>query len=160
MDASGVYEGIALRTREAVRNSVVVVSIYDTATDCAEIKAVHGLGTLMQTVHDFLGRSLKGWRGRLTTRARDDLTSGTLHYIEGGVHEAFFRRVPAGLAQWVERLCGITAIYARGLLSDEGLEGSVVIVLRGAERFACPPDLDGFYQQAAGQMAECRRAQE
>ncbi|MBM4143221.1 MAG: hypothetical protein FJ225_06480 [Lentisphaerae bacterium] len=135
--ANGNSDTCARIAREAQGisgNAIVGVSSFDPQSGRLVTQAVLGMGTLAATTASLLGRGVSGWTATVPAAVVQKLATGRLHLVEGGVYELFFGQLPLGVAHWLERLAGVTAVYAAGLVAEARLLGNVAVVLRAPER--------------------------
>ena len=122
---------LAKQIQQIVGYAIVGVSTYDEKRDVAVLCSVVGLGTLEEAAVTLLSGPVVGHRTQgPPSETKRALQSGKLLKINGGLHETFFKRTPLGLSRWIERLSGLGAMYGMGLLDDNQLYGTVIIVFR------------------------------
>ena len=151
---SDVYRHIAEQTREIVGDAIVGVGAFEPASKTLATCAVLGLGNLSEPLTTLLGCDIARWRGRMTDEALAALATARLLPIRGGLYELFFKQPPMGFSRWVERFCGLGALFAIGLVTDGQLRGDVVICLRRGATLVNGGEIEAFAAQSAALLAE------
>jgi PAS domain S-box-containing protein len=136
--SADAYALIAERLRELAEARVVVVGAFDEAANVLIAKALSGIGTFERRVSEATGFELRGARYVASPPALQALRSGQLHVVPG-LYEMAMGRIPRAVAEALERLGDLGAMYGVGFVRGEQLIGGAAMLMA---RDAAPPIVD------------------
>lgn len=148
-----VFDEAARRVRAIAGDCAVAVSAYDAEKDCLCLRGVQGCNPMLESVMRLAGGSVSDWSGRLTDSARRYMLTGRLHRVPLGFYDLFMHQIPMGLSSWAQRLCGITDVYAIGILHGSSLLGCISIGMKGADATLDEEAIERYCCALAGELA-------
>ncbi|OGD72087.1 MAG: hypothetical protein A2Y64_09045, partial [Candidatus Coatesbacteria bacterium RBG_13_66_14] len=155
-----LYDYVAGKVREIVPDSMVVaVTSLDLKEDVLTIRAISGLGKLLEGVLKMLGRDPVGWEVPFTAEIGDVMKKGRLRNISSEYDRHSNGAISKGTAGVLRKLIGAGQTYLMGILKQNTLLGSVVILMKKERRVTNRDMVEAFINQAAVALMR-RRAEE
>jgi PAS domain S-box-containing protein len=125
-----IYPYIAERLKELAGDHVVAVSSYDAGAGCIQCRAVVGLGKFAQGFLKLVGRDPVGMRFPISGEALEGLCKSRIARVPGGMTDLVLGQIPEPACKAMEKLLGIEAVHAIGVMNDGKLLGSAVVIQR------------------------------
>ena len=144
-----IYRSIAHGVQLIEGECIVGVASVDSSTMRITTRVILGLGNIVESAAILLGRNPSGWSARLPDAAAQQMSTGQLMPLEGGLCGLFFGKVPRGFAGIVEHVFGIKHIYGMGMVHEELLLGSVAIAFRNGKDMQNTTDVERYISASA-----------
>ncbi len=133
-----IYEFIAKKLNKLIKNSIIVVTVYDLFSDSFKVRAVEGKSNILTDFSKkFLGTNLinlkvplKAFNEAYDEESRNRILSGRLHKIENGLYQVLCGTLPEQITKMAEITFNIGDIYGTGFKSKGKLYGTVNIFLK------------------------------
>jgi len=155
-----IYSYIGVKIHELIPESVTIFSSYDEKENCLIIQNISGVEKFLGIIEDFLGQSPMHYQANLTKQMRRELfvTSNKLHTLNGGLYNIFNRQIDFIVCKALEKLISLNKVYGMGIVRNDKLLGSIVILTRYAHDIKDTRIIETLMYQAS--IALQRRALE
>jgi PAS domain S-box-containing protein len=147
-----LYKHVADTLCKLVGESYVFVNEVDDDQRSMLCRAECGLGTYTAKTLELLGRHPVGMRLPLEEEARQELLTGKLVEVAGGIHTLTFGQVPRAVCRMIEKQLGIGRIYSVGFRDKGRLIGNASILVRGKGDIVSKRTVEAFVGLAATAM--------
>ena len=112
----------------------IVINSFNKEERKLEIKALLGIGTFSKAILEAFGRDPVGITFEINNeKALEDLTSGRLVKVQGGLYELAFGTLSKSVAGAIEIITGISHFYVMGFSVGGELYSSAAIIMRQKE---------------------------
>jgi PAS domain S-box-containing protein len=132
--ANLIYDYIGSKIHELIPDSVSIISSYDENENCLIIQNITGIEKFIGIIEDILGQNPLYYKSQLTKQLRRELflTSNKLHALNGGLYNIFNRQIDFMICKALEKLISLNNAYGMGIVREDKLLGSVVLLTRYA----------------------------
>ncbi|HUT98265.1 MAG TPA: PAS domain S-box protein [bacterium] len=145
-----LYDYVAEKVREIVPGSLVVaVTSLDLKDGVFTLHAVAGLGKRLGGILKVLGQDPIGWEIPFTDEIGDVMKKGRLRHISAEYDRHSGGAISKSTAGALRKLMGAGQTYLMGLLKQNTLLGSVVILMKKGQRITNRDMVEAFINQAA-----------
>ena len=126
-----IYTFIGERLQEFTeKDSYVIVNSIENDDNILTTRAIVGMGKLFKKVAGLIGRNPMG----MSYDAKDEdlvyLSDSKLHLYKGGLYGLSLKTIPKTVSKLIEKLLNIKSILTIGLIKDNKLFGSIIILLK------------------------------
>jgi len=127
-----IYSYIGEKIHELIPESVSIFSSYDENENCLIIQNITGVEKYIGIIEDFIGQSPLHYQSKLTKQMKRELlvTSNKLNKLSGGLFNIFNRQIDFVICKALEKLISLNKAYGMGIVRDDKLLGSIVILTR------------------------------
>ena len=146
---ANIYRFIAERLQELAEGSVILVNSFDEDSDTFCMREAQGVGERMEALNRILGFNLIGMPAPISDEARQELSSGMLAKVSGGIYDLASGALPMSVCQEIEKLLDVGAVYSIGLTWEGRLYGSAVIIARNGTELNNWEVIETFVRQAS-----------
>ena len=137
-----IYDFIAHKLNELIKNSIIVVTVYDESSDSFQVQSIVGDFTLLNTwsqrylKKDLLNLEvpLSAFEEAYDTKSKNNILNGKLQIVEKGIYQVACGTLPQKITQLFEKALSIGEIYGTGFKWRDQLYGTVNILLRNNTR--------------------------
>ncbi|MCX7021436.1 MAG: PAS domain S-box protein [bacterium] len=155
-----LHDYVAEKVQEIAPGSVVVaVTSLDLKDGVFTLQAVAGLGKGLGGILKVLGRDPIGWEIPFTDEIGEVMKKGRLRQISADYDRHSNGAISKNDAEAIRKLMGAGQTYLMGILKQNALLGSVVIVMKKGHRITNRDMVEAFINQAAVALMR-RRAEE
>ncbi|MEQ8171512.1 MAG: response regulator [Candidatus Eremiobacterota bacterium] len=144
-----IYSFIARSLKELTGEAFVSVNSYDTISNKLILQATDGDREKINMAEKLIGKNLKGMIFPVDEEAKNQLVSGKLLKIKGGLYEFSFKTLPLELAKKFEHDFNMGNIYTIGFTRKGELFGNVSIVTEKGRNFKHQDIIETFINQAS-----------
>ncbi|HYW95844.1 MAG TPA: PAS domain S-box protein, partial [Bacteroidales bacterium] len=144
-----IFEIIGEQLSKLYPTCLFAVNSFNPKTRQIKTEYIHSEGIFLEKFITITTFSLRGMSYKLSDKAYDTLISGNLEKIEGGLYEILIGKVPKQLCTQAEKLLDLNSFYSRGIVQNDKLYGSVVIVNIKGRETVDPDLLSNLLTQAA-----------
>ncbi|MFA5856700.1 MAG: hypothetical protein WC867_05045 [Candidatus Pacearchaeota archaeon] len=127
---SNIYEYVANNLHEFIGDSIIIVNSADEEFENIKIEALVGLGDKFSHITNLLGMNPLGKKYKMDETSKKDILKFKLNRIEGGIHSLSFKTVPKNICTLIEKAIGLKEIYGIGLVKNNIIFGSVIILIK------------------------------
>ncbi len=124
-----IFRFIGKQLHSLLDDSIIVVNSYDPGSRTAVIRAILGLGSIMEKVLDVLGFNPLGRSFQVTEHTRQRMKTAKFVKFHD-LYELSYPYMPAALCQAIENLLCLGNVYAMPFAREEDLLGVVTVITR------------------------------
>jgi len=137
-----IYDFIAHKLNKLIKNSIIVLTVYDQPSDSFQVQSIAGDFTLLNKwSQKYLKKDLLNIKVPLSafeqaydTRSKNNILNGKLQKVENGVYQVACGTIPQKITLLFEKALGISEVYGTGFKWRDKLYGTVNILLRNNTR--------------------------
>ena len=144
-----IHKYMAERLKEVVGDPIVGVSSFDEKTGLLECRSVVGFGKLSRTVLKLIGRDPVGMHFPISEDAVEGLGKGHIVEVPGGLTELALGQIPEPVCRAIEKLLGVEAVHALGIVREGRLLASAVMIRRNGTELRNKTTIETFASQAS-----------
>ncbi len=144
-----IYSFIARSLKELTNEAFVSVNSYDTISNKLILQATDGDREKINMAEKLIGRTFNGMTFPVDEEAKNQLVSGKLLKIKGGLYEFSFKVIPPELCKKFEHDFNIGNIYTIGFTRKGELFGNVSIVTEKGRNLKKQDIIETFINQAS-----------
>lgn len=123
-----IYDFICKKLLEITNNAIVIVNSIDCQKNLMRIESILGLNKIIEMVMNVIGRPLIGMEFPVDQEAHDNLITGKLINIEGGINTLTFGKLPAFMISAIENIINFEQIYSIGFAWNKEVYGNATII--------------------------------
>ncbi len=141
--------------------AVVIVNEATPEMDYLITRGIVGLDdSLLTKAADMFGVKLVGGRWKMLPAYQDEVLSGELSRVPGGVAELAAREVPRSVAEAGAKLLGVHDVYTVGIADGHSALGSIRIITRSADAVLPTHIIESFARHCYSALAGIGHARE
>ncbi len=146
-----IYDYIGSILLSLLPESVSILSTYDENENCLVIQNIKGVDKFQGIIEDLLGQNPMQYRAKLTDQTKRELfaTSNKLRELNGGLYNIFNRQIDFMVCKALEKLVSLNKAYGMGIVRDDKLFGSIVILTRYDHEIKDKRIIETFIYQAS-----------
>jgi len=145
-----IYRFIGRKLKEIVGNSIVLANSYDKASDSFHVCALEGVREKIKKVLKIIGKDLFAMSFPINNEeAKNQLISGELLKVSGGLYELTFGQIPKSICHVLEKFLNVGEIYFSGFAKGKELFGNTIIILPKKVELNNREFINTFIKQAA-----------
>ncbi|MDI6644224.1 MAG: PAS domain S-box protein [Methanobacteriaceae archaeon] len=152
--SDNIYDFIAHKMKEYVKNSIIVVTVYDQPSDSFIVESIMGdIPKLNEWSQKYLKRDvfnlkvpLSAFEETYDSESKNNILNGKIQLIENGIYQVACKTIPYKIARLFERALDIGEIYGTGFNWKGQIFGTVNIILRRGAKLENKKTLQSLIQ--------------
>lgn len=124
-----IFQYIGERLKEAIGESLIIISAVDETLGVTTTRAIYGLGKFTSQVMKLMGAHPLGNSYKIIpSEEMPDLYSGKLEEFHGGLYDLSFRQIPKNICTSVEKLLKLDKYYGIAFVWNGVMYGNAAII--------------------------------
>ncbi|HBI36414.1 MAG: hypothetical protein A2015_08635 [Spirochaetes bacterium GWF1_31_7] len=149
VDFDEIYTFIIEKISQMFTKPIIIISSFNNDNNSLTIKKIHGLDLVTESILKFLKIETNKLNIKVPNDIQENLISGKLYEIKGGLFEITLGKIPSFAANIIEKAIMMDKLFAAGLSYSSQIYGSIAIISRKSSKRIDRNLIETFLHQAS-----------